>query len=129
MWGQVLGMRPSARAMALTPSGASVLPRRRRMAMARVTAGTWRALGASSRGGEGRVRRWLAGIALSKYNDRSVLTIAFRSCRMRPLMTRLIDLASYADAQRHFSSAALWQLFDGGREWLNIGHECVDRHA
>jgi acetyl-CoA synthetase len=44
-------------------------------------------------------------------------------------MTRLTDLTGYADAQRHFSKAALWALFDGDRERLNIGHECVDRHA
>lgn len=44
-------------------------------------------------------------------------------------MARLIDLLSYADAQRHFSSKALWELFDGDREWLNIAHECIDRHA
>ncbi|MEZ5647213.1 MAG: acyl-CoA synthetase [Burkholderiaceae bacterium] len=44
-------------------------------------------------------------------------------------MTRLTDFTSYADAQRHFSSDRLWELFDGNREFLNIGHECVDRHA
>ncbi|MEC8135536.1 MAG: AMP-binding protein, partial [Pseudomonadota bacterium] len=41
----------------------------------------------------------------------------------------LSDFTSYADAQRHFSKQALWELFDGDRECLNIGHECVDRHA
>lgn len=40
----------------------------------------------------------------------------------------LLDLTSYADAQRHFSSARLWELFDGDRDRLNIGHECLDRH-
>ena len=44
-------------------------------------------------------------------------------------MTKLTDLTSYADAQRHFSSRALWDLFDGDRERLNIAHECIDRHA
>jgi len=44
-------------------------------------------------------------------------------------MVRLSDFTSYADAQRHFSKQALWDLFDGDREQLNIGHECVDRHA
>jgi acetyl-CoA synthetase len=45
-------------------------------------------------------------------------------------MARLLThYTSYADAHRHFSSAALWALFDGGRESLNIAHECVDRHA
>ena len=41
----------------------------------------------------------------------------------------LSDFTSYADAQRHFSKQALWELFDGDRERLNLGHECVDRHA
>ncbi len=44
-------------------------------------------------------------------------------------MTKLTDYVSYADAQRHFAPAKLWELFDGGRAWLNIGHECIDRHA
>src|SRR5437870_4815663 len=44
-------------------------------------------------------------------------------------MTRLTDYTTYADAHRHFSPAALWALFDGDRESLNIAHECVDRHA
>ena len=43
-------------------------------------------------------------------------------------MAKLTDYTSYADAQRHFSPAALWALFDGNRESLNIAHECVDRH-
>lgn len=42
---------------------------------------------------------------------------------------RLTDYSTYADAHRHFSKQALWDLFDGGREWLNIAHECVDRHV
>lgn len=44
-------------------------------------------------------------------------------------MPTLADYTSYADAQRHFSSARLWELFEGDRETLNIGHECLDRHA
>ncbi len=44
-------------------------------------------------------------------------------------MTKLTDYASYADAQAHFSSAGLWELFDGDRAHLNIAHECIDRHA
>ena len=43
-------------------------------------------------------------------------------------MTRLTDLTSYADAQTA-RSAALWELFDGDREHLNIAHECIIRHA
>src|SRR3954447_10376783 len=42
---------------------------------------------------------------------------------------KLTDLTSYADAQKHFASARLWELFDGTRERLNIAHECIDRHV
>ena len=44
-------------------------------------------------------------------------------------MTKLTDFTSYADAQAEFSSAKLWELFEGNRERLNIAHECIDRHA
>lgn len=44
-------------------------------------------------------------------------------------MTSLTAYTSYADAQAHFSSAKLWELFDGDREALNIAHECIDRHV
>ena len=44
-------------------------------------------------------------------------------------MARLTDYTTYADAHRQFSGAALWELFDGDRQSLNIAHECVDRHA
>ena len=44
-------------------------------------------------------------------------------------MTRLTALTSYADAMAQASSAALWELFDGDREHLNIAHECITRHA
>jgi acetyl-CoA synthetase len=44
-------------------------------------------------------------------------------------MARLTEYTTCADARRHFSSAALWELFDGDRHSLNIAHECVDRHA
>jgi acetyl-CoA synthetase len=44
-------------------------------------------------------------------------------------MTKLTDFTRYADAQRHASSNALWDMFDGDREVLNIAHECIDRHA
>ena len=43
-------------------------------------------------------------------------------------MATLTDHITYADAQRLCSPARLWELFDGDRERLNIGHECVDRH-
>lgn len=44
-------------------------------------------------------------------------------------MPDLTHYTTYADAQRLYSTARLWELFDGDRERLNIGHECVDRHA
>lgn len=44
-------------------------------------------------------------------------------------MTRLTDFTSYSDAQKHYSKAALWELFDGSRERFNITHECIDRHV
>lgn len=44
-------------------------------------------------------------------------------------MKKLTDYTSYADAQAHFSSDRLWELFDGNREHLNMAHECVDRYA
>ncbi|MGE0415957.1 MAG: acyl-CoA synthetase, partial [Acetobacteraceae bacterium] len=44
-------------------------------------------------------------------------------------MARLTDYTRYADAQRHFTGAGLWSLFDGDRERLNIAHECIDRWA
>lgn len=44
-------------------------------------------------------------------------------------MTKLTQYTRYADAQTHASSAALWDLFDGDRQQLNIAHECIIRHA
>lgn len=44
-------------------------------------------------------------------------------------MPQLTEYTSYADAQKHFTAQKLWELFDGDREYLNIAHECVDRHA
>ena len=44
-------------------------------------------------------------------------------------MTKLTQYTSYADAQKHWSPDKLWELFDGGRDKLNIAHECIDRHA
>ncbi len=41
---------------------------------------------------------------------------------------KLTDYQSYADAQAHFSKQALWDLFDGDRDQLNLTHECLDRH-
>ena len=44
-------------------------------------------------------------------------------------MTRLTDYTRHADACAHANSQALWDLFDGDREQLNIAHECITRHA
>jgi acetyl-CoA synthetase len=44
-------------------------------------------------------------------------------------MAKLTEYTRYADAQRFADPAALWELFDGNREHLNIAHECVSRHA
>ncbi|MEY2942190.1 MAG: hypothetical protein RLY97_204 [Pseudomonadota bacterium] len=44
-------------------------------------------------------------------------------------MSKLTAFTSYADAQTHANPAALWDLFDGDREFLNIAHECITRHA
>ncbi len=41
----------------------------------------------------------------------------------------LTDFTDREDALRHFSSAKLWELFDGGKDGLNIAHECIDRHV
>jgi acetyl-CoA synthetase len=44
-------------------------------------------------------------------------------------MAKLTEYTCYADAQAHADSKALWDLFDGTREYLNIAHECMVRHA
>jgi acetyl-CoA synthetase len=44
-------------------------------------------------------------------------------------MAKLTDYTRYADAQSHANGQALWELFDGDRDALNIAHECITRHA
>jgi acetyl-CoA synthetase len=44
-------------------------------------------------------------------------------------MVKLTEYTRYADAQEHAGSRALWDLFDGNRDYLNIAHECITRHA
>ena len=44
-------------------------------------------------------------------------------------MAKLTEYTRYADAQAYADSKALWDLFDGDREYLNIAHECISRHA
>jgi acetyl-CoA synthetase len=66
-------------------------------------------------------------LSLQACNEQRSQQLQREAHRARPV--KLTDLSSYADAQRHFSLARLWELFDGDRERLSIAHECVDRHA
>lgn len=43
---------------------------------------------------------------------------------MRPLT----EITDYRAAFESYSKERLWELFDGDRANLNIGHECIDRH-
>lgn len=42
---------------------------------------------------------------------------------------KLTQYTRFSEAQTHARSEALWDLFDGDREKLNIAHECITRHA
>ena len=42
---------------------------------------------------------------------------------------RITEIRSYPEALRAFSWDALWDLFDGTPEQMNLAHECLDRHA
>lgn len=44
-------------------------------------------------------------------------------------MPKLTDYTNYSDAQQFADTQALWELFDGNREHLNIANECIVRHA
>ncbi|MBI2217130.1 MAG: acyl-CoA synthetase [Candidatus Rokubacteria bacterium] len=44
-------------------------------------------------------------------------------------MHAILAARRYPDARERFRWDALWDLFDGDRERLNLAHECVDRHA
>jgi acetyl-CoA synthetase len=44
-------------------------------------------------------------------------------------MARLTEYSRYAQAQQLADSRALWDLFDGNRDYFNIAHECIRRHA
>jgi acetyl-CoA synthetase len=44
-------------------------------------------------------------------------------------MPKLTEFTRYSDAQQRADSSAMWALFDGDREYLNIAHECIGRHA
>jgi acetyl-CoA synthetase len=44
-------------------------------------------------------------------------------------MAKLAEYTRYKDAQERADSRAVWELFEGNREYLNIARECIDRHA
>jgi acetyl-CoA synthetase len=44
-------------------------------------------------------------------------------------MAKLTEYTRHADAQKFADSRALWELFSGNSEHLNIAHECITRHA
>src|SRR3546814_13901228 len=60
---------------------------------------------------------------------RTPLLISGESQTTPESMAKLTDYTRYADAQAHANSAALWDLFDGNREFFNIAHESITRHA
>ena len=41
---------------------------------------------------------------------------------------RLLETNDYPTALRTFEWKALWELVDGTADWLNLAHECIDRH-
>jgi acetyl-CoA synthetase len=44
-------------------------------------------------------------------------------------VTTILDVRRYPEARDGFRWDALWELFDGDRERLNLAHECVDRYV
>ena len=44
-------------------------------------------------------------------------------------MAKLSEYTFFEDAQREFSTAKLWELFNGTPDSFNIAHECIDRYA
>jgi acetyl-CoA synthetase len=43
-------------------------------------------------------------------------------------MKPILDVHRYPEAVHAFTWDALWTLFDGNRDRLNLAHECIDRH-
>jgi acetyl-CoA synthetase len=41
----------------------------------------------------------------------------------------LVDIDTCSETATAFSWDALWRLFDGNRDAMNLAHECLDRHA
>ena len=44
-------------------------------------------------------------------------------------MPLLTDYTRRADTLANFTTQALWDLFDGDQDAINIAHECIDRHV
>jgi acetyl-CoA synthetase len=42
---------------------------------------------------------------------------------------KISEVRSYNEAIKGFKWEMLWDIFDGNKEWLNIAHECIDRHV
>lgn len=40
----------------------------------------------------------------------------------------ILESRTYDEVQRRFSWEAVWALFDGTSERMNVAHECIDRH-
>ena len=41
----------------------------------------------------------------------------------------MLNYRTYEEAREKFTIDQVWELFDGDRDNLNLGHECVDRHT
>lgn len=41
----------------------------------------------------------------------------------------MLNYKTYEEAREKFTIDQVWELFDGDRDNLNLGHECVDRHT
>lgn len=42
---------------------------------------------------------------------------------------KLMEYRTYEEAKKKFHFDQAWELFDGNKDRLNIGHECIDRHV
>ena len=62
-------------------------------------------------------------------NWRALSDDGARAHTRKTRMKKLTEFTCYADALERANAEALWHLFDGDRERLNIAHECIDRHA
>ncbi len=44
------------------------------------------------------------------------------------MFPKLTEINDYENALAAFAPTRLWELFDGNREYMNLAHECLDRH-